>query len=171
MPAQEIFRAKFYRWQSGWGICCLRNEKEQSQGRWQWRGDQDTQPVVTEAIALLTVHLQVLDQHKRVRGRNRSSDLVFSQGDGQESWWMNHRLEVLMVQPHPTLKSSSALLSQNNLLLSRKTKRGCLNDWPPLVDGGWSSKLESLHNCPPATATGSSVLLLPDQGLWEGLGT
>lgn len=76
------------------------------------QGDQDTQPVVTKAIALLTVFLQVLDQHKRVRGSSSSSDHAFSQGDGQESWWMYHRLEVLMVQLHPTLKSISALLSQ-----------------------------------------------------------
>lgn len=119
------------------------------------------------AIALLTVLLQVLDQHEIVRGRSSSSDHAFSQGDEQESWWMNHRLEELMVQPHPTLQSSCALLSQNNFFLSRKMKRGCLNDWPPHVDRGWSSELESLQNGPSATAIGSSVLLLPDRGLWE----
>lgn len=54
--------------------------------------------------------------------------------------------------PHPTLKSISALLSLNNLFLSRKMKRGCLSDWPLAVDGGWSSELESLQNDSPATA-------------------
>lgn len=39
---------------------------------------------------------------------------------------MNHRLEVLMVQPSPTQKSSSTLLSQNNLFSLEENKEKML---------------------------------------------
>lgn len=68
----------------------------------------------------------MLDWHITVRGRNRSSGHVFLQGDVQGSWWINHRLEVIMLQPPPTLKSSSTLLSQNNISSLEENKEKVL---------------------------------------------
>lgn len=61
-----------------------------------------------------------------VIGGNSSSHQLFSQDDVQESWWMNLRLEVLRVQPPPTLKSSSTLLNQNHLLSLEENKEKML---------------------------------------------
>lgn len=118
----------------------------------------------------MIISLQVLDWHLIVRGRNRSSGHLFSQGDVLKSWWMNHRLEVLMVQPPPTLKSSSTSLCFPQEKKDYFEQR-CLNNWPPHMGRGWPSELESLQNCPPSTGIGSDILLLLIQRLWEGWGT
>lgn len=71
------------------------------------------------------------------------------------------RLEMQMMQPAPSLKSSSALFSQSEHFSLEENKEKSLNDCLPDV-GRVAFRAGKSSGFPPCTGVSSDVLLLPD---------